>query len=135
MSHTRSPSRRVRPDASLHEEQPSFGSGQHKRWATARSATATVKAETIFGAMHGLESLTQLLDVRVGPGGAKVIPSAPVEISDAPRFSFRGVMIDSGRHFLPISHIKHVIEGAAMVKLNVIREPKPAPSFRRHSSD
>ena len=91
MSHTRSLSQRVRPNAFV-EEQPLFGSGQHKRLATAHSATATVKAETIFGAMHGLESLTQLLDVRVGPGGAKVIPSAPVEFSDAPRFSFRGVM-------------------------------------------
>lgn len=29
-------------------------------------------------------------------------------------------MIDSGRHFLPLTHVKHVIEAAAMVKLNVI---------------
>ena len=63
----------------------------------ASSAGAVVRAPTIFGAMHGLESLTQLVDVRVGAGEATAIPSAPIEIHDAPRFSYRGLMIDSGR--------------------------------------
>ena len=98
------------------------------------STTALVKAQTIFGAMHGLETLTQLVDVNAA-GGDKTIPATPVTISDEPRFPFRGLMIDSGRHFLSIAHVKRTIEAAAMVKLNVIREPKPAPSFRRHSSD
>ena len=50
----------------------------------ATTAVATVTATTIFGAMHGLETLTQLTDVR--SNGAKTIRSAPVEISDAPRY-------------------------------------------------
>jgi hexosaminidase len=36
------------------------------------------------------------------------------------RYSYRGLLIDSGRHFLPISHVKHVVEAAAMLKLSVI---------------
>ena len=34
--------------------------------------------------------------------------------------SDRGLMIDSGRHYLPVAHVKHTIAAAAMVKLNVI---------------
>eukprot|EP01043_Picozoa_sp_COSAG02_P083721 COSAG02_NODE_21688_length_778_cov_1.463918_1_plen_59_part_10 len=59
--------------------------------------------------MHGLESLTQLVDVRVGAGKPTTIPIAPVHIEDKPRFPFRGLMIDSGRHFLPISHVKKTV--------------------------
>ena len=84
------------------------------------SAPTVVRAQSIFGAMHGLESLTQLVDVRVGAGMPTTIPSAPVEIHDKPRFPFRGLMIDSGRHFLPISHVKKTVVAASMAKLNVI---------------
>ena len=81
---------------------------------------AAVRAATIFGAMHALESLTQLVEVRVGAGEPTTIPSAPVEIHDKPRFPFRGLMIDSGRHFLPLSHVKKTVIAASMAKLNVI---------------
>ena len=78
-------------------------------------------AQTIFGAMHGLETLTQLVEVQsLQSSSLATIPHAPVQIDDAPRLPFRGLMIDSGRHFLPTSHVKHAIEAAAMVKLNVI---------------
>ena len=71
--------------------------------------------------MHGLESLTQLVIVQsLQSTSLQTIPFAPVQIDDAPNLPFRGLMIDSGRHFLPISHVKHVIEAAAMVKLNLI---------------
>ena len=88
--------------------------------SAAASAATVVRAKTIFGAMHGLESLTQLVDVRVGAGVQTTIPFAPVEIHDEPRFSFRGLMIDSGRHFLPISHVKKTVVAASMAKLNLI---------------
>jgi hexosaminidase len=88
--------------------------------AAAPPPRATVRAKTIFGAMHGLESLAQLVDVRVGHGAEVTIPRAPVTISDAPRFPFRGMMIDSGRHFLPLAHVRRVIDGAALLKLNAI---------------
>ena len=70
--------------------------------------------------MHGLETLTQLLDVRAGHGAPRTIPSAPVSISDRPRFPFRGLMIDSGRHFLSVDAVKRAVNAAAMAKLNVI---------------
>jgi hypothetical protein len=84
------------------------------------NAPTVLRARSVFGAMHGLESLTQLVDVRVGPDGLKTIPSAPVQLHDQPRFPFRGLMIDSGRHFLPLSHLKKTVMAASMAKLNVI---------------
>ena len=80
---------------------------------------ATLTAATIFGARHGLESFFQLLDVR-SQGQPLQLRSAPVIIDDEPRFHYRGLMIDSSRHFLPLHHIKHIIATAAQVKLNLI---------------
>ena len=79
----------------------------------------TLTAATIFGARHGLESFFQLLDVR-SQGQPLQLRSAPVIIDDEPRFHYRGLMIDSSRHFLPLHHIKHIIATAAQVKLNLI---------------
>ncbi len=40
-------------------------------------------------------------------------------IQDAPRFPWRGLMIDVGRHFMPIEVIKRNLDGMEAVKLNV----------------
>ena len=42
-----------------------------------------------------------------------------VNIQDKPRFGWRGLMIDVGRHFEPVDVIKRNIDGMAMVKMNV----------------
>jgi hexosaminidase len=42
-----------------------------------------------------------------------------VSIRDTPRFRWRGLMIDCGRHFMPIDVIRRTIDGMAAVKLNV----------------
>ena len=77
---------------------------------------ATVTANTTFGVMRALESLTQLVSVR----GGRTIPAAPVTVHDRPRFKYRGLMIDSGRHFLPIPFVKHVIDGLASLKMSLL---------------
>ncbi len=41
-----------------------------------------------------------------------------MEITDAPRFSYRGFMLDSSRHFLPKEDIKRLLDAAALLKLN-----------------
>ena len=68
-----------------------------------------------LGVMHGLETLLQL--VEPGPNGW-VIPE--VRIDDAPRFAWRGLMIDVSRHFMPLEAIERNIDGMAAVKLNVL---------------
>ena len=81
---------------------------------TVTSAGATLTAANDLGAMHGMETLLQLVTVE---NGACVLPS--VTIDDAPRFAWRGLMIDVSRHFEPVAEIKHTLDGMAMVKLNV----------------
>src|SRR5215468_5180908 len=78
------------------------------------SSAATLKAPTTLGAMRGLQTFLQL--VQITPAGF-ALPA--VEIEDKPRFPWRGLMIDSGRHFMPIEVIKRNLDGMAAVKLNV----------------
>lgn len=71
-------------------------------------------AATVVGAMRGLQTLVQL----VQPAGADyLVPS--VSIQDSPRFPWRGLMIDCGRHFEPLDVIRRTLDGMAAVKLNV----------------
>ena len=75
---------------------------------------ALLTAPTPLGAMHGLQTFLQL--VTISPDGF-VVPA--VTIDDEPRFSWRGLMIDSGRHFQPIDVIERNLDGMEAVKLNV----------------
>src|SRR5262249_38700650 len=75
---------------------------------------ATLKAATAVGALHGLETILQLLES--GADG----PYLPlVKIQDKPRFRWRGLLFDSSRHFQPLEVIKRNLDGMAAVKLNV----------------
>ncbi len=65
------------------------------------SGGITLTAVTDFGAMHGMETILQLLTVS---GGDYVISG--VEIHDRPRFPWRGLMIDASRHFMPVDVVK-----------------------------
>jgi hexosaminidase len=67
-----------------------------------------------LGVLHGLQTFLQL--VRVTPRGFS-IPA--VTIDDQPRFSWRGLMIDVGRHFMPVEVIERNLDGMEAVKLNV----------------
>lgn len=76
---------------------------------------AVLKAPKVWGALHGLETFSQL--VYEDEYGAKNINSS--NISDFPRFAHRGVLLDSSRHFLPIKVILANLETMAMNKFNV----------------
>ena len=68
--------------------------------------SVTVTATTFFGARHALETLSQLVARPPGADtkGLSMVQSAVVE--DAPAFTYRGVMLDTSRHFLPISTLQ-----------------------------
>ncbi len=72
-------------------------------------------APTDLGILRGFETILQLTEG--GPGGY-ILPC--VQIEDAPRFPWRGLLIDSGRHFQPVEVIKRNIDGLAAVKMNVL---------------
>lgn len=75
---------------------------------------AHLRAATVVGAMHGLETLQQL---EQSDATGYFFPA--VSIHDTPRFRWRGLMIDCGRHFMPVDIVKRTLDGMAAVKLNV----------------
>ncbi len=74
-----------------------------------------LQAATDIGALRGLETFLQL--VTIDERGVTV-PEA--SIYDTPRFPWRGLMIDSSRHFMPVGVVKRNLDGMAAVKLNVL---------------
>lgn len=71
-------------------------------------------AATDVGAIRGLQTFLQLVTVR---NREYVLPI--VDIDDAPRFRWRGLMLDCARHFEPLPVILRTLDGMEAVKLNV----------------
>ena len=44
----------------------------------------------------------------------------PLHIEDQPRFPHRGLLIDSGRHFEPVLHLKALLDSMSYAKMNVL---------------
>jgi len=74
-----------------------------------------LSAKTDIGVLRGLETLLQLLS---SDETGYFFPA--VIIQDKPRFPWRGLLIDSCRHFMPIEVIKRNLDGMAAVKMNVL---------------
>jgi hexosaminidase len=74
-----------------------------------------LQAASRFGALRGMETLLQLM--RKDGAGQASFPL--VHIEDAPRFRWRGLLLDSARHFIPVTDIKRQLDGMAAAKLNV----------------
>jgi hexosaminidase len=79
------------------------------------SSGAKLNAANPVGVLRGLQTFLQL--VQVTPDGF----SAPaVSIRDQPRFAWRGLLIDVGRHFIPVDVLKRNLDGMEAVKMNVL---------------
>lgn len=87
-------------------------------------ANVTLTAQTSDGLFRGLQTLLQLLPPQVEKAGAAkgvgawTIPA--VDINDAPRFGYRGIMLDPCRHWLPAKDVKRLIDVLATYKFNRI---------------
>ena len=89
--------------------------GEDESYVLEVSATgAKLTAPTPLGTMHGLQTFLQLVDV--SPDG---FAAPAVTIQDKPRFPWRGLMIDSARHFIPLDVIMRNLDGMEAVKMNV----------------
>jgi hexosaminidase len=65
--------------------------------------------------MRGLETVVQALEA--DPNGF-FWPA--LEIEDSPRFAWRGLLVDPARHWLSMEVMKRLLDGMAVVKLNVL---------------
>jgi hexosaminidase len=108
---------------------------------TVSSTGAELSAATDVGAMHGFETFLQLVETS---GTGCWLPA--VTIDDAPRFPWRGFMLDVSRHFEPVSVIERTLDAMAVAKLNVFHwhlsddqgfraESKKFPRFTEVASD
>ncbi|XP_019452564.1 PREDICTED: beta-hexosaminidase 1-like [Lupinus angustifolius] len=89
--------------------------------AQVHSAAGEVKieAKTVFGALRGLETFSQLCSFDYTTKTVQIY-KAPWSIRDKPRFAYRGLLLDTSRHYLPIDVIKQIIESMSYAKLNVL---------------
>jgi hexosaminidase len=80
----------------------------------------TIEGSTHPGIFYGVQSLIQLLPVKKSSSQQSIstlsIPA--VTIQDSARFIYRGMHLDVGRHFFPVSFIKKYIDYIALHKMN-----------------
>ena len=74
-----------------------------------------IEASTEIGAIFGFQSLYQLMNLNLKNGVVKLQNQV---IKDSPRFKYRGMHLDVGRHMYPVAFIKKYIDGLAMLKFN-----------------
>ena len=73
-----------------------------------------LRAPNPLGVLHGLQTFLQMVEVT---DHGFVVPS--VIIDDKPRFPWRGLMINTGRHFIPLDVLRQNIDLMEASKLNV----------------
>jgi hexosaminidase len=98
----------IRRQAGMGEEAYSLG---------VQDGQAQIAATTDAGLYYGAVTLWQLLT----PDGARGPVSLPsVRIDDRPQFAWRGLMLDSARHFQSAAEVEQLIDWMSLHKLNVL---------------
>lgn len=106
-------------EAAIHILTDDFGGkardGQYSLAVTSDGVTITGAKRSPEACFLGVTTLVQMLPTRAGD-----IPQLPlVEITDYPRFGYRGMHLDVARHFFPVSFVKKYIDWIALHKLNI----------------
>lgn len=81
----------------------------------------TIKASGDAGFFYALQTLRQLLPPAiegVEPVARNLCRVPAMTIDDAPRFGYRGLMIDVSRYFMPKKDLLQIIEAASILKIN-----------------
>jgi hexosaminidase len=92
------------------------------------SSGATLAAQTAHGLYNGIQTIRQLLPAWISSGSVMPGPwtMPAVQITDHPRYTYRGVMLDIARHYQTPQATEQLIDQAAAYKINV---------FHLHLSD
>eukprot|EP01127_Copromyxa_protea_P002197 TRINITY_DN1208_c0_g1_i2.p1 TRINITY_DN1208_c0_g1~~TRINITY_DN1208_c0_g1_i2.p1 ORF type:complete len:421 (-),score=32.37 TRINITY_DN1208_c0_g1_i2:389-1651(-) len=90
--------------------------GADESYTLAISApTSILKSNTVWGALRGLETFSQLVRTKLGAYTIR-----KTSIQDGPRFGWRGLLIDTSRHWLPVTSILETIDAMSYNKLNTL---------------
>jgi hexosaminidase len=79
---------------------------------------ARITAASDAGLFYGAVSLWQLMTAN---GGRGEVTLQPLHIVDAPRFAWRGLLLDSARHYQSPAFVEQMIDWMALHKLNVLQ--------------
>jgi hexosaminidase len=77
-----------------------------------------IAAAEASGLFYGVVTLWQLVTADGEDTGPAAVPA--LRIADEPRFAWRGLMLDSARHYQPPAYIRELIDRMALHKLNVL---------------
>lgn len=91
-------------------------SGAEAYRLTVKPEGVTIAASGGSGFLYGAMTLTQLL----GAGDSANARIPALEIADSPRFAWRGLMVDTARHFQSLESLRAIVDHMAEVKLNVL---------------
>jgi hexosaminidase len=77
-----------------------------------------ITSETTVGALHALQTLAQAVRFDF-EAGEYAVAGVPLAMADKPKFAWRGLLLDTDRHWQSLSFIRSVLDGMAMAKLNL----------------
>lgn len=88
---------------------------------TTNRVMVQIQAETVYGARHALETLTQLTVKRMNNDLMRneLVVITEADIADKPIYQHRGLLVDTARHFIPVSTILKIFNGMSACKMNV----------------
>ncbi|MBK7832564.1 MAG: beta-N-acetylhexosaminidase [Gemmatimonadetes bacterium] len=101
---------------------PPTGGGAEAYTLDVSRRSVAIRGATSAAVLWGVQSFRQLLPPdfeRRGGARRAAWRVVPVRVDDAPRFSWRGSMVDVGRHFFPVRDIKRHIDLLSRYKLNI----------------
>lgn len=87
---------------------------------TSAATGVVIAAPRPAGLFYGVQTLRQMLPVSIEHGAAlrRMLTVPEARIVDAPRYAWRGAMLDVSRHFLAADDVKRFIDAMALYKLN-----------------
>lgn len=91
--------------------------GMEEAYSLTVSAVSTLKSASIWGIIRGLETFSQLFFFTAD---YREICVYKTEIHDYPRYSHRGLLIDTSKHFFSLTSIFLIIKALAINKMNVL---------------
>lgn len=95
---------------------PSLKTGKEGYHLNVTSKGIILEASASNGLFYGIQTIIQLMPAKKQKVSKVVLPS--VDIKDFPRFAWRGLHLDVGRHFMPKEFVLKYIDYMAMHKLN-----------------
>ncbi|WP_448702284.1 beta-N-acetylhexosaminidase [Mucilaginibacter sp. AW1-3] len=90
--------------------------GNEGYYLTSNTQGIMLKANTSAGLFYGVQTLLQLMPNT--PGGKHSVPH--LQITDRPRFAWRGLMFDVVRHFFTKAEVMRFIDEMALYKFNLL---------------